>query len=158
MYRRISKEKRETAKAMLKAGKQVFEVAKALELSRATVYRMQHEGADEDVEALAREIRKNMADRYLLLADTILSGIDDRELNSASLKEKAIAAAIFTDKAAQLRRLRCAGGEGRCPLETGLRPAGAVEAPRKEAKTGPGGAGLETLKKEAQPLGYNHKS
>jgi transposase-like protein len=106
MYRRIPEEKRKTAKAMLKAGKMVFEVAKALDLSRATVYRISHEDSDEDVEALAGEIRKEMAGRYLLLADTILRGIDDRELNRASLKDKAIAAAIFTDKAALLEKLR----------------------------------------------------
>jgi transposase-like protein len=106
MYRRIPEEKRKTAKAMLKAGKLVYEVAEALDLSRATVYRMKHEDSDEDVEALAGEIRKEMAGRYLLLADTILRGIDDRELNRASLKDKAIAAAIFTDKAALLEKLR----------------------------------------------------
>jgi DNA invertase Pin-like site-specific DNA recombinase len=43
MYKRISEEKRKTAKAMLRAGKRVFEVARTLELSRATVYRLKHE-------------------------------------------------------------------------------------------------------------------
>lgn len=115
MYRRISDEKRKTAKAMLKAGKLVYEVAKALELSRATVYRIKHEETDEDVEALAGEIRKEMAGRYLLLADTILRGINDIELDRASLKDKAIAAAIFTDKAVELEKLR--KGRGPCPVE-----------------------------------------
>jgi hypothetical protein len=127
MYKRIPEEKRKTAKAMLRAGKRVFEVAQALELSRATVYRLRHEDADEDVEALAEEIRKSMAGNYLLLADTILKGINDRELDRASLRDKAIAAAIFTDKAAQLDRPPCDGkGKGRCPLEleTGMRRGG----------------------------------
>jgi transposase-like protein len=141
MYRRISEEKRKTAKAMLKAGKMVFEVAKALDLSRATVYRIRHEDSDEDVEALVVEIRKEMAGRYLLLADTILRGIDDTELDRASLKDKAIAAAIFTDKAAQLEKLRdgkergpCSSENGLCPLETGLRQEGEGQSARKETE------------------------
>jgi transposase-like protein len=115
MYKKIPEEKRKTAKAMLKAGKAVHEVARAMDLSRATVYRLMHEDSDEDVEALAGEIRRGMASRYLLLADTILRGIDDRELNAATLRDKAMAAAIFTDKAVQ--------------LETGLRQAENLKPP-----------------------------
>lgn len=153
MYRRISEEKRKTAKAMLKSGKMVFEVARALDLSRATVYRMKHEDADEDedVEALAGEIRKEIAGRYLLLADTILRGIDDTALDRASLRDKAIAAAIFTDKAAQLEKLKGGRGPGKCPmqkgpcpLETGLRQPGEGASPEEETKDAPVGAELET--------------
>ncbi|MGD2080900.1 MAG: helix-turn-helix domain-containing protein [Nitrospirota bacterium] len=135
MYKRIPEEKRKTAKAMLAAGKKVFEVARALGLGRATVYRMKHEDIDEDVEALAEEIRKRMAGRYLLLADTILGGINDRELDRASLREKAIAAAIFTDKAAQMEKKCVAGGAGRCPLETLLRQKAGGASPREETET-----------------------
>ena len=111
MYRKIPEETRQTAKAMLKAGKWIYEVAKALDLSRATVYRIENEQTDEDVEALAKEIKKEMANRYFVLADTILRGINDSELDKASLKEKAIAAAIFTDKATQLEKLGMGNGD-----------------------------------------------
>jgi hypothetical protein len=123
MYRKISDETRQTARAMLKAGKQMLEVSRALDLSRATVYRIKYEQVDEDVEGLAKEIRKEMANRYFVLADTILRGINDRELNIATLKEKAIEAAIFTDKATQLEKMGLGNGkhpEGK-ELETGLR-------------------------------------
>ena len=137
MYRKIPEETRQTAKAMLKAGKWVYEVAKALDLSRATVYRIKYEQTDEDIEALAGEIRKEMASRYLVLADTILRGIDDTELNNASLKEKAVAAAIFTDKATQLEKLgfgqgtHLSGNGQRAGngLETGLRQEGEDASP-----------------------------
>jgi hypothetical protein len=76
-----------------------------------------------------------MAGRYLLLADTILGGINDRELDRASLKDKAIAAAIFTDKAAQIERPCQAIGRGQCPLETGLRRKAGDASPREETET-----------------------
>ena len=123
MYRKIPEETRQTAKAMLKAGKWIYEVAKALDLSRATVYRIKYEQVDEDVEALAKEIKKEMASRYFVLADTILRGINDSELGNASLKEKAVAAAIFTDKATQLEKMK---------LETGLRHSGNDASQQKE--------------------------
>jgi transposase-like protein len=132
MYKKIPEETRKTAKAMLKAGKWVYEVAKALDLSRATVYRIKHENTDEDVEALANEIRKEMASRYLVLADTILRGINESEFNNASLKEKAIAAAIFTDKAYQLESKN---------LETGMRQ-GEGDVSHRKVK---GNGGVEAL-------------
>jgi hypothetical protein len=83
-----------------------------------------------------------MAGRYLILADTILRGIDDSELDKASLKDKAIAAAIFTDKAAQLEKLRDDKGLGKCPLEKGLCPIEKEPCPKERELCSPLETGL----------------
>jgi hypothetical protein len=130
MYKEIITEKRSAAQAMLMAGEPVWRVAKATGLSRATVYRIKHEHADEDVQALASTMRREMADRYAMLAGTILMGIEDFEIDQSFLKEKAIAAAIFTDKAILLDRV------GRELVEQDRKRAAKEKADRKAMMKG----------------------
>jgi hypothetical protein len=84
-------------------GRSYREVAEAMELSVGSVHNIAKEPV-ERIEPVVREIRRRFAMKHWLLSDHILSDIHKRDLLHASLKEKAIASAILTDKAMELER------------------------------------------------------
>ena len=104
----IEEEKKELAQALLAAGKSYREVARAMDLSIGSVHNISRESS-EDIEPLVAQIRGRFAMKHWLLADHILSRITEGNLLKASLKDKALAAAILTDKA--------------LAIEKGIRPA-----------------------------------
>jgi len=96
--RRISLSKRRLARAMSKAGHTYREISEALDVSIGALnYIVRQEGPEFD--ALAKEIKKRNVARHRMLAEHILSSIDDSDIMRAPLKNKVIAAAILTDKA-----------------------------------------------------------
>jgi len=99
----ITEEKRELARALLAAGKSYREVARAMDLSVGSVHNISRESS-EDIEPLVAQIRGRFAMKHWLLADHILSRITDGNLLEASLKDKALAAAILTDKAIAIEK------------------------------------------------------
>lgn len=101
---RIEEQRRELARALLKAGRSYREVAAALQMGVASVHRVAQEDP-QDIEPLVREIKKRFSMKYYLLANHVLDSIDGSDIRNASLKEKALAAAILTDKAVGLDRL-----------------------------------------------------
>jgi hypothetical protein len=104
----IKEEQKELAQALLAAGKSYREVARAMDLSIGSVHNISRESS-EDIEPLVAQIRGRLAMKHWLLADHILSRITEGNLIRASLKDKALAAAILTDKA--------------MAIEKGIRPA-----------------------------------
>jgi hypothetical protein len=146
MLKRIPEEKKELARALLKAGKSYREVAAALDICIASVHRVMKEPIEE-VEPLVSEIRKKLSARSYLLADHILSMTDDWDVTNASLKDKALAAAILMDKAMLLERGHrplppSSISEGQRPPPSGLTgPDEAVEGPVHAKGPPPSGDG-----------------
>jgi hypothetical protein len=101
MSAKIPEQTRELARALLKAGRTYRDVAEAIQVSVGTVHNIAKEPY-EDIEPLAAEIRRRFSMKYLLLADHVLGKITDMSIAKASLKDRALAAAILTDKAVQL--------------------------------------------------------
>jgi hypothetical protein len=101
--KKIEEERRELASALLRAGKSYREVAEALQMGISSVHRISKEPR-EALAPLVDELKSRFSARYYLLADYILGRISDSSIIDASLKERAIAAAILTDKAMQLER------------------------------------------------------
>lgn len=107
--RRIRVGKRMLARAMRDSGHSYRQIAQALDISVGAVHYIVREGGPE-VDRLAVEIRKRAAHRHHMLAEHILSSIDDRDIYKAPLKQKIIAAAILTDKGLMLER-QSGGGQ-----------------------------------------------
>ena len=111
--RTLPEEKKDLAVSLLRAGKSYREVAEALDISVGSVHNICMEPR-EGLDPLVAEIKSRLSARYYLLADHVLGWIIDDNLRGASLKEKAIAAAILTDKARMLDtrgRMRAAPAE-----------------------------------------------
>ena len=113
MHKLVSQDKKDVAQAMLRAGKSAQEVACTLEISRASVYRIRQgsmtrgsetpgSGAGGGVSPVARQIGRQMAGKYLALVEAILGGIEEEDILDAPLKERAIVANMFMDKAMSL--------------------------------------------------------
>jgi len=98
VHNKISEDKRELARAMIRAGKSYNEVAKSLDISKGSVFNMM-KATGIDIRMMADEIRAEMSAKSLVLADYILNRISDGIIIQSSLKERAIAAAILMDKA-----------------------------------------------------------
>lgn len=66
MHKLVSQDKKEVAQAMLRAGKEAHEVARTLEISRASVYRIRQAGdgasARGGMSPVARQIGRQMAE------------------------------------------------------------------------------------------------
>ncbi len=129
----LKEETREVARALLAVGKSYRQVAEALEISVGTVHNIAREPRG-DIEPLVRELKGRMAMKYWLIASHIMATINDRNLRNATLKEKAIAAAIFTDKAVALERL----GAKLAPDPAGEEPEEAVAEPPEAGSPEPG--------------------
>lgn len=102
MHKLVSQDKKEVAQAMMRAGKSPQEVACTLEISRASVYRIRQAGSGGGVSPVARQIGRQMAGKYLALVEAILGGIEEEDILDAPLKERAIVANMFMDKAMSL--------------------------------------------------------
>lgn len=128
--RKIEEERRELACALLRAGKSYREVAEALEMGISSVHRISKEPREE-LAPLIEELKSRFAARYYLIADYILGRISDGSIRDASLKERAIAAAILTDKAIQLERHGLGRRKGAPQKDAGVDPGqdGEPEAP-----------------------------
>jgi len=98
MNNRIPEEKKELARAMVRAGRKYSDVAEALGIAQGTVFNIMKQ-TGMDVRELADEIRAEMSAKSLVLADYLLNWIGDGIIMKSSLKERAIAAAILMDKA-----------------------------------------------------------
>ena len=97
----IPPSKRELALAMIRAGKTYREVATALDMGTGSVHRIIKAAGITPME-LAREIKREFAAKCLIAADYIVESISDIKIANATMRENAIAAAIFADKAFQL--------------------------------------------------------
>lgn len=97
----IPPSKRELALAMIHAGKTYREVATALDIGTGSVHRIIKAAGITPME-LAREIRREFAAKCLIVADYIVESISDIKIADATMRENALAAAIFADKAFQL--------------------------------------------------------
>jgi hypothetical protein len=107
--KRLETEEKELARGLLAMGKSYREVAEALELSVGSVHNIAKEPL-ERVEPMVSEIKRRFAMKHWLLADHILNKIHIHDVARASLKEKALAAAIITDKALMLEKALKATG------------------------------------------------
>jgi hypothetical protein len=96
----IPPSKRELALAMIRAGKTYREVATALDIGTGSVHRIIKAAGITPME-LAREIRREFAAKCLIVADYIVESISDIKITNATMRENALAAAIFADKAFQ---------------------------------------------------------
>jgi hypothetical protein len=96
MFERIPQEKRELIRAMVQAGKTYREIAEEMDVSVGVINKIMCES--EDLLPLATEIRKRLAAKYVLMADIALDTISDAVLGWARPRERAVIAAIFTDK------------------------------------------------------------
>ncbi len=121
-WRKIEESKRQMALALLKSGSSYREVAVALDMSVGSVHNIAKE-PEREIGPLVEEIKNRLAMKYLLLADHILNRITDWNIKEASLKEKALTAAILTDKALLAGR---AGQRGN--VEQALNTPGKPEA------------------------------
>jgi len=86
---------------MVGTGMTYREVADTLEISVGSVHNVLKE-PPAAVAPIVREMNARLAHKASMLADHILARIDDHDIGKASLKEKAIAAAILMDKARML--------------------------------------------------------
>jgi hypothetical protein len=107
--KRLETEEKELARGLLAMGKSYREVAEALELSVGSVHNIAKEPL-ERVEPMVSEIKRRFAMKHWLLADHILNKIHIHDVARASLREKALAAAIITDKALMLEKALKATG------------------------------------------------
>jgi hypothetical protein len=140
VMRPVPEEKKELARAMLKAKKTYREVAAALELSIGSVHNIMAEGHT-DTGPLVEEIKKHFSSKYYMLVDHILDSINMYDIGGATLKEKAIAAAILTDKAMLVEGKTGPEGEEKEQgalehLNSKKTPKG-VEKKRKKDNSGP---------------------
>ena len=95
---RARKIKHSIAKALKMSGHTYRDIAEVLDVSISTVHAIvRHEGPE--MERLTGEIIRREGKRHRVLAEYILTKIDDADISKASLKEKVIASAILTDKA-----------------------------------------------------------
>jgi len=99
----IRDDEKELARALLAMGRSYREVAEAMELSVGSIHNIAKEPIAR-IEPVVREIRRRFAMKHWLLSDHILSGIRPRDLLHATLREKALASAILTDKALALEK------------------------------------------------------
>ena len=118
---KLPEDKRELARAMVRAGKSYREVAEALDISKGSIFNIM-KATGTDIRALADEIRAEMSAKSLVLADYILNRISDYSIGQASLKERAIAAAILMDKARDMEPKPVPKIEGPAPLICHDRP------------------------------------
>jgi len=125
----IKQDEKELARALLAMGRSYREVAEAMELSVGSVHNIAREPM-ERIEPVLQEIRRRFAMKHWMLADHILGNIDARDLMYAGLKEKALAAAILTDKAMVLEKAmgRSACGPPPMPAEGEMPDADEVTA------------------------------
>jgi hypothetical protein len=100
MSKRIPEKKRELIRAMVQSGMHYRNVSEEMDVSVGVVHKIMREG--EDIVPLAAEVRKRLAARYVLLADTALDTITESLLRWQSGKERAVIAGILTDKALAL--------------------------------------------------------
>ncbi|MBI4823665.1 MAG: helix-turn-helix domain-containing protein [Nitrospirae bacterium] len=98
MNKKISKEKRLSARLMLLEGRSYREIASELQVSVGSIHNIVKE-TPENLSPLISEIKKRTAIKYWLLSDHILSRISELNLTYATLKDKVIASAILMDKA-----------------------------------------------------------
>jgi len=101
--RKIGVAKRLVARAMKKAGHSFRQISEALDISVGALNYIVREGGPE-CDTLAHEIEVRNASRHRILAEHILSSIDDEDIRRAPLKQKVIAAAILTDKAEMIEK------------------------------------------------------
>lgn len=107
--KKLRTDEKELARGLLAMGKSYREVAEAMDLSVGSVHNIAKE-PPERAEPMVTEIKRRFAMKHWLLADHILNRIHIHDVGRASLKEKAIAAAIITDKALMLEKsLKAAG-------------------------------------------------
>jgi len=99
--KKIHHAKRELARGLVGAGMTYRDVADTLEISVGSVHNLLKEPPAE-VAPIVREMNARLAHKASMLADHVLARIDDLDIGKASLKEKAIAAAILMDKARML--------------------------------------------------------
>jgi hypothetical protein len=69
---KLSEEKKDTARAMLKAGKSYRTIAETLNTSIGTVFSIAKESSQSDLDEMVRAIKKGYADRHLMLANFLL--------------------------------------------------------------------------------------
>jgi hypothetical protein len=100
MLKRIPEKKRELIRALVQSGMPYRNVSEEMNVSVGVVNKIMREG--EDILPLAAEVRKRLAARYVLLADTALDTITESLLRWQSGKDRAVVAAILTDKALAL--------------------------------------------------------
>ncbi|MBI4824705.1 MAG: hypothetical protein HY805_10850 [Nitrospirae bacterium] len=111
--KKISKDKRDIAKALLDSGKTYREIADALDISTGTLHNISKE-SPEKTKGFIKELRQRLSAKHYMLADYILGSINIINLNYASLKDKVIASAILLDKARLF--------EQENPLDSKLKP------------------------------------
>jgi hypothetical protein len=100
---RLPEVKRDMARALLEAGKSYREIAEALGMSVGSVHNIMREPAGETA-AIVVEIKSRFSQKFYMLSDHVLGRISDFNITEATLKEKAIAAAILAEKAIQIER------------------------------------------------------
>ncbi len=140
--KKTPEEKRELALAMLEAGKSYSQVASALNISISTVHNIVIKGQDSASSSLIGLIKQRLAGRNYLLADLILSWVSDLDLQYASLKDKAVAAAILIDKARLIEDNKRAGSP-----RTPRTPPSGDKMPSNMEKPAIDGPDLEHIKK-----------
>jgi hypothetical protein len=113
---KIRENEKELARALLAMGRSYREVAEAMELSVGSIHNIAREPV-ERIEPVVREIRRRFAMKHWMLADHVLNTITRHDLSHASLKEKAIASAILTDKAITLEKTIKSAGPPAMPGE-----------------------------------------
>ena len=102
----IKPDKREQAKAMLRAGKSYRMISNALTMSIGTVHAIAREASQDDLNRMVAEIKRGNVARHLMLADFLMDELADAVRTTTSVKDLAIAAAIMTDKAIILEKLQ----------------------------------------------------
>lgn len=98
MNKKITKEKRLSARLLLTEGAPYREIASELQISIGSVHNIVKE-TPENLSPFIKEIKQRAAMKYWLLSDHILSRISELNLTYATLKDKVIASAILMDKA-----------------------------------------------------------
>jgi hypothetical protein len=112
MAKPITEDKKSMARAMIEAGSSYRQAAEVLEISSGSVYNIMRT-THEDLNPIVSSVKLEFANKFYLLSDYIVSRISDLDIGRASLKEKAIAAAILADKADKLSRRESPAIEGK---------------------------------------------
>ncbi len=102
--RKISRTKRDSVQAMLRAGKSYRVIADTVEISIGTVHTIAREASESDLNRMVHELKRGNIARHLMLADFLMDELADAVKDSTSVKDLAIAAAIMTDKAMLLEK------------------------------------------------------
>ena len=92
-------QKKEIARAMLRAGDSYRKISETLEIGVATVHAVSREAETNDLERIVKEIKRGYVARHLMLAEYMFDSLPGKLISNTSVKDVAIAGAILTDKA-----------------------------------------------------------